>query len=571
MLVSVLEASATKRDAKGYLQKYTPKLPKSPVPEEALDGEEPFPAVAGEPENVAVVLLRTPQDLSDDILDGVAHTLVQLRSLGLLSTVVLDCGVEADKQVFSEQSVRLCEAIDSYGKPATKFVDEVFYNTTNASDNSKTTVVDDRGMLSRAFERGLISVVPSLAARDTLSATSPADASSTAVSLIKFMIGRQKAYLSGLDQSTAANAPPIASVERIIILDPFGATPMSGNKGVCHRFINLEQEYDGLVAELKGPNGSPLGVNSGECSSNKHAANLSLARDALYTLPPASSALITTPYAAASTHLQQNTSARDSDAPIWGFDGMVTTRKRQNPLLHNLLTDKPLFSSSLPFQRVANGSHQISQPTSTAATLIKIGTSLNLYPDPRQALWSPPKPGETRPRLTDSNVDLPRLVHLIEDSFGRKIDVEDYLNRVKDNLAGIIIAGEYEGGAILTWEKPDHLTEQEAYDQRRYVPYLDKFAVLRSRQGSGGVADIVFNSMVRDCFPYGVCWRSRKNNPVNKWYFERSSGTSKLSDSNWTMFWTTPGLESDGRKLQDYEAVCRAVQPSWADNKHIVD
>jgi amino-acid N-acetyltransferase len=162
-------------------------------------------------------------------------------------------------------------------------------------------------------------------------------------------------------------------------------------------------------------------------------------------------------------------------------------------------------------------------------------------------------------------------MYLIEDSFNRKIDVQDYLNRVNENLAGVIIAGEYEGGAILTWERPAGMSEEEAYETGHMVPYLDKFAVLKSRQGSGGVADIVFNAMVQDCFPDGVCWRSRKDNPVNKWYFERSRGTGVVAGTNWKMFWTTPGFVPGEKTHQDYEAVCRGVEPSWADNKHILE
>jgi amino-acid N-acetyltransferase len=151
------------------------------------------------------------------------------------------------------------------------------------------------------------------------------------------------------------------------------------------------------------------------------------------------------------------------------------------------------------------------------------------------------------------------------------LDVEHYLQRVNGNLAGIIIAGEYEGGAILTWEKPYERDGTRVADPARFVPYLDKFAVLRKSQGAGGVADIVFNAMVRDCFPDGVCWRSRKDNPVNKWYFERSRGTRKLEGTNWTMFWTTPDLAIDNQKHRDYESVCRSVEPSWADKKDVVD
>jgi len=76
---------------------------------------------------------------------------------------------------------------------------------------------------------------------------------------------------------------------------------------------------------------------------------------------------------------------------------------------------------------------------------------------------------------------------------------------------------------------------------------------------------------VKDCFPKGVCWRSRRDNPVNKWYFERSRGTWKMPDTNWTMFWTTPDLDLDQQRFSDYEGVCRSVVPSWADNKNVVD
>jgi amino-acid N-acetyltransferase len=204
-------------------------------------------------------------------------------------------------------------------------------------------------------------------------------------------------------------------------------------------------------------------------------------------------------------------------------------------------------------------------------TLAKRGLPVTIFPDPRVNRWQPPQPGVPRLRLTDTCIDLPRLVHLINDSFGRKLDVEHYLNRVKDSLAGIIIAGEYEGGAILTWETPFGLDEETAYREGRLVPYLDKFAVLRKSQGAGGVADIVFNAMVRDAFPEGVCWRSRKDNPVNKWYFERSRGVLKLPESNWAMFWTTPEAVLNDQMMIDYEDVCRNIAPSWADTTKPAD
>ena len=111
----------------------------------------------------------------------------------------------------------------------------------------------------------------------------------------------------------------------------------------------------------------------------------------------------------------------------------------------------------------------------------------------------------------------------------------------------------------MTWERPFGMDEETAYASGRMVPYLDKFAVLKKSQGAGGVADIVFNAMVRDCFPEGVCWRSRKDNPVNKWYFERSRGSWKLSDSNWAVFWTTPNAALSTQRMEDYEQVCDSL------------
>ena len=328
------------------------------------------------------------------------------------------------------------------------------------------------------------------------------------------------------------------------------------------------------MKHLMGPDGSPAADNEQmRASITAHAANLMLAKDALAMLPSTASALITTPAGAANTlDTTRSASASSPEDSQFGFRNMVTTRRKKNPLLHNLLTDKPVYSSSLPMSRAPHNSGKVPVVGSLAgSTLLKRGMPLTILPDPRENPWRPPQPGGPRLRLTDNCIDLPRLVHLIEDSFGRKLDVQDYLKRVNENLAGVIIAGEYEGGAILTWERPDGLDDQTAYEQNRYVPYLDKFAVLKKSQGSGGVADVVFSAMVRTCFPDGVSWRSRKDNPVNKWYFERSTGTNKLPGCNWTMFWTTPGLDCNHPTLRDFESVCRGVEPSWADNKHILD
>lgn len=583
----MLESSATRRDAKGYLQKYAGSDKLAPRPQvdalqfvQGSQRESPPPAL-NEPCNAAIVTLRTPQQLPNDTIRGIAKTLSQLHALGLLAIVIVDCGADATRQTFQDEALRLCEALDSsLGHSVAKLAGNMFARQpprgpTTSSIFSDTVRVDDQGLLQRALQHGIMVVAPCLARRDDISEPQPAEAHETVLALTKFLNGMQ--FQNPFDDLAGDNRPKkIASVERLIVLDPLGGIPIPSRPNLCHRLISLEQEYSALMHNLAtrhAPATAQVSDNRGQEAT--HEANLKLAKHVLSLLPPSSSALVTTPQAAANMR-SHSTLAAPADAlvihPSFNLAEMVTTRRQQNPLLHNLLTDRPASSPSLPLQKVKDEVvSQVQVTNSGEATLIKRGMPVTIYPDPRVCSWRPPKPGSSRLRLTDTCIDLPRLTHLIEDSFNRKLDVQAYLDRVNDNLAGIIIAGEYQGGAICTWERPAGMGEREAFDSRRLVPYLDKFAVLRARQGSGGVADIVFNAMVQDCFPRGVCWRSREDNPVNKWYFERSAGTCKLPNSGWTMFWTTLGLSSKHPVLVDYKTVCRSVQPTWADNKHILE
>ncbi|TXC08927.1 hypothetical protein FocTR4_00003771 [Fusarium oxysporum f. sp. cubense] len=562
-IVSVLEVSATKRDAKGYLQKYTGKNPKSLTDAPLFvqgDPQQETEPLDMAPPHVAIMKLRVPQEIDATTLVGVANTLSQLRKLGLLSVVVIDCGIDESRMTFQDQAFRLCEAIDSFGEHGARVVKHAFVCSEPVGQKGRpqTTDIrlDDPAFINHILHHRMMPVIPSVVSRDETRQPQPVDSNQIVLALTRYFAGVQSNTTDTSAEADAAPPKPIALVERIILLDPLGATPMTGRPGASHRFINLEQEYEPILKELMGPDGSPLADDKDlRASITAHAANLALAKDALAMLPHTSSALITTPDAAANL---MKTSFEPNEAT--GSDSLFG------------IGDKPVFSSSLPMARAPTNSGR--EPTvgaSGGSTLLKKGMPLRVFPHPRENPWVPPKPGSPRLRLTDKCIDLPRLVHLIEDSFGRKLDVDDYLNRVNENLAGVIIAGEYEGGAILTWEKPEGLDDHTAYEQGRYVPYLDKFAVLRKSQGSGGCADIVFNAMVRGCLPDGVSWRSRKDNPVNKWYFERSLGTSKLSGCNWTMFWTTPNLDNQSPILRDYESVCRGVEPSWADNKHILD
>jgi amino-acid N-acetyltransferase len=613
--MSVLGSSATKRDARSYLSRFTPaKAPEKSKPASSADGGKPIlykngvnlgsfygnaRAVAESPKfvqhpqkqiyraavpqlHVALVKIRAPQTLTDDTLYGIGRTLSQLGRLGLTSIVVVDCnsGLQLNPDSVSrrlalEQTDRVAAAIDAGGEPRARVVNNVIGISEMSTDSPASVYVQSkvhvtlRQLLMTPLRRGIILVIPPIGYTDRSQISYSIPADDIILALTRELAGFQSLPFSEDNPDSIAESlrqlQNEISLDKLIILDPLGGIPAADRPNGYHVFLNMEQEYHTVKQDIlraKALN-SDKSTDEVEVRKLQHIHNLQLARSMLSMLPPTSSALLTTPDEAAN-------SGRGRDSPFQATG--VGTRRQKNPLIHNLLTDKPVFSSSLPVGRLGHSSSlMMYEPAPSSAyidptTFAKHGMSVSIFPDPKIAPWEPPIPGKPRLHLTDSYIDLPRLVHLIQDSFNRKLDVPDYLRRVNGRIAGVIIAGEYEGGALLTWETPPGVVDDGSAESRaRMVPYLDKFAVLKCSQG-GSVADVVFNAMVRDCFPSGVCWRSRRRNPVNKWYFERSRGTWKLPGTDWTMFWTTPDLSMDQQTFRDYEGVCRGVVPSWDDS-----
>lgn len=578
------ERSVAKRTGVNLGTFYSPRaIESSPV----FAQEEPtLAAIAKDVEmiHVALVKLKSPQDLDDTTLSGIGRTLSSLTRLGMSCCIVLDTGITATepnwRHKMLRQSERVADAVDRHAGRGSRRIEDILSIT---PDGIK---VQWRKLLVNPLRLHHPVILNAVAYTEATQTATPVDADEVMITLTK--------ELAGLGHQPDPDADPHktaetirtqqkeVSLDRLIVLDPLGGIPKIQSLGGAHVFINMEQEYNDLKQELTGAAPSvdtkPAVGEKIEVTASitpdvmaRHLKNLELTRDTLAFLPPTSTALITTPQEAAN-------SARVGAGIAPGSS--VATRRQRNPLIHNLLTDKPAHSSSLPLGRLGatpgqSNLHPVDfaiAPSIVPSTMVKRGMPLSVFPNPRIQKWLPPSPTSPRINLSDPSIDLARLVHLIEDSFGRPLDVEHYLARVHDRIAGLIIAGEYEGGAILTWELPPSVPDDGSPEsQARMVPYLDKFAVLRRSQGSGGVADAVFNAMVRSCFPDGVCWRSRRDNPVNKWYFERSRGTWKVPGSNWTMFWTTEGLLEGGplgeQRFKDYEEVCRSVLPSWADGK----
>ncbi|KAF2235616.1 N-acetylglutamate synthase [Viridothelium virens] len=519
--------------------------------------------------HVALVKIRAPDLLSDETIFGITSTLSQLAKLGMISVVVLDCdeiNIDSSSSVTEwrekalTQADRVVTAINAHDGPSARRIGDAIgvssrLQAVHAGVQIRGEVeVQYPNLFDATLARSTLPVVPSIAYTIETQKATPVPADDVLLALTRSLAG----ITSG--KTTLSAGAPVHSIEKIIILDPLGGTPLSSQSKRSHVFVNLEEEFPGFCRELeKRPNNS------------QHIKNLELVRDTLALLPPTSSALITTPEEASRSAKIQNI----------GNDPLgVSTRPVKNPLIHNLLTDKPAFSSSLPAGRMGidPSDSNASKTPSGQTTFIKRGMPLSIIPDPQIHPWKPPSsPDEPALNLEDPQIAFPRLVHLIEDSFARPLDIRHYLDRIQHHTAGVIVAGSYEGGAILTWEAPPSApttsiaSTTTKSDPTRLVPYLDKFAVLQRSQGSGAsVADIVFKAMVRDCFPKGVVWRSRENNPVNKWYFERAVGTWKIPGTNWCMFWTTPGIFDEGgedRRWEDYVDVCRNVKASWADDR----
>jgi len=301
------------------------------------------------------------------------------------------------------------------------------------------------------------------------------------------------------------------TVEKIIFVDKMGGTPSIERYQSSHVLINLQQEFESIKRELS------------KCRLSKrqrviHLRNLN-DMNTLLSIAPDATGILTTPEIAGIHELGSGT----------------------NPIIHSILTDRPTISSSLPVD--------LKKTPMLNTTIIKKGIPILIHMS---------KTCDNGLDLEDMDrkgkINLKKLQFLVEDSFGRKLDLKNYLRRINGHVSGLIIAGNYQGCAILTWEK-------SLSDKNRKIAYLDKFAVLKRLQGLPGLADIVFKAMLVN-FKEELIWRSRKTNPVNKWYFDRSKANYSIPNSNWRMFYSgyKPPSEKD---IRDYVDICTSIPPSF--------
>lgn len=137
--------------------------------------------------------------------------------------------------------------------------------------------------------------------------------------------------------------------------------------------------------------------------------------------------------------------------------------------------------------------------------------------------------------------DEARLRAVLERAFGRSLREDYFITRAQSR---IYVAGEFTAVAIIHVDAP--------------VPYLDKFAVTAEAQGAG-VGAALWNRLA-DEHP-ALFWRSRRDNPINTWYFQRADGS--LRQGAWVVFWRGVTSRDTIEACVDYAA---SLEPSFVES-----
>ncbi len=107
-----------------------------------------------------------------------------------------------------------------------------------------------------------------------------------------------------------------------------------------------------------------------------------------------------------------------------------------------------------------------------------------------------------------------RIIELLEDAFDKNLQ-GNYINR---EISEVIYQKDYEGIAIIT-----HIDN---------IPYLDKFAVAKFRQGTG-LGKSLWTKVIEK-YPR-LIWRAKPRNPLNIFYMKNCHGLIK--DPRWYVYW----------------------------------
>lgn len=525
-ILSILRANPSLRDTKSYLASFGHHQPERTKPSDLLDistilpptgqQEKESPKLTTEPlktspvissilnpiyRRTALVKLQGP--FTDKQLDSIARGMVFLEKLGLVSVMVIEHdklarGDEGERATIIEETMRVVSVLEAHGAKARPVLGTVVRLGPMPRDREDPAAHDvpppeahvfptDLVPIRSSLRAGEIPVLPPFAL-DSFCRSVRIDANDVIAALVRGMVGATE-----LDDGLQSKQPPDPHADysedinlvplRLMIINREGGVPSYARSGYPHLLINLSSEYD-FIRDTFEP--SWLKERPSALS------NLRLARTCLSYMPPASSAI-------------------------------MVSHRSSSSLIANLITNKPAVSSSLP-HALLQGNRKLAPET---PTLIRRGQSIQVV-------------------RSLAHVNRAKLTHLLETSFGRTLDVAPFYERLEKYLDFVIVAGDYVGAAVVTNEPgPDQCSPP--------ISYLDKFAVLPSHQGDGTV-DFLWVALHDETYGLGhpfsvnpnggkegkgegrdLVWRSRADNKVNRWYFDRSSGHMRMG--SWVLFW----------------------------------
>jgi len=503
-------AQPSARDSRFYLRAFAP-APKPPDPPRVRKRIEPIgtaatPAVPKDParldakvderlaerravvesilnpvhQHTALVKLQGP--FTDRQLGSVADGILYLRRLGLVSILVVDSedwprvvtpDAQADvRRSMIAETMRVTEMLEERGARARPFYEPMLRFVDADVDAGACPVeVEQLAGLRGAIENAEIPVLPAFAV-DTLSQRSSCVSADDALRAFAHALGHPEEKAAWLPSGAGVGADVVPV--RMLIINREGGIPSPARGGNPHLMVNLESEHEHIRETFVWHDTHATALR-----------NLELVRACLAEMPPTSSAVI-------------------------------VSHRSPKSLVANLITNRPAFSPSLHHSLLP------SAEIKHTPTIIRRGRVVRVV------------------RAFDQ-LDLDALTTLLEQSFGHRLDRDAYFERLRGCLDYVIIAGDYDAAAIVT-------AERGPADGPAVAPvsYLDKFAVLPSLQGDGTV-DFLWGALRDESFGLGLLdalnpnggkggygkgidlvWRSRAGNPVNRWYFERSSGFSKI-------------------------------------------
>lgn len=608
-IMAILNSTATKREAKDYLRKYA----------------------SGDRFNACIIVLQDlfgpgsnkafPNDsdfcsgygISSDLLTGFTSTVTKLKSLGINPIIIID---EKTDKKRSYHSAKLLDDNFARNNLNSCICPELLTKKNPLIDKTSETINKSYRLsyplYQTLLQENIIPIVQPIVYDENNSSMSLTRDLPNYVSVLVDLLSENSSFECAQNPKQKQ-----LSIEKIFVLNKTGGIPSVDRNNFAHVFINLHQEYASIVKELNAKIEAlesdstsntdealqkriQMTLNKGNLENKldtykQHLQNLDIMATGLQNLPLSATGVIA------------------SLESCCSFEGEEYSAKK-NPLLYNVLTDRSLISSSLPmFKKTQNDNegdtkwYEMSltgddkknnvNPEECAyfyTTVLKKGVDVKLFTEKtltqHNSIGLPPKYW-IRESITNAHnanasntggiaknfqlekpqfkLDMHKFLKIINSSFNRELDLEHYLDRINGNIAMIIIVGDYEGIAILTYEP----TSPNSSSDIEQFPYLDKFAVMPHLKGSLGISDVIFDIMFKK-FGHELLWRSRKDNVVNKWYFQRSCGSVDLAidfgngdvqrDNIFRLFYYGDSKKFSNLKvLRKYAKYIRDIKPSW--------